>query len=413
MMLAIGLGSLSAVRHLRAWGHWRDAQRALERHDLAAAREHLDRALEIWPDSASTHFQAARTARRMGLYDEAKVHLIRCEQLRWHADSIKLEFELARAQRGDLAGLEEKLLADVDQGHPDSVLILEALCRGYMGDYLLASKALRCLNQWLDRDPEAVQGLLWRGQLRCAFHDYVGGLADYKGALELDPDNDDIRLRLAEAWLEALAPAEAVNHFEHVLVRQPENPAALLGLARCRRELSQTDQANQLLDTLLRLEPQNAAALRERSSLALNAGQSAQAERWLRRAVHLDPYDETTNLLLSECLLRLDRERGRGFAPTVPWVFLYRWLHQVEAQAYRARYEFMLQDGERLKSLMAQVVKHQAHDAEVYYQIGTIHLRLGRLLEARAWLQMVLYLDSRHEHARQALQECQRRASPP
>jgi tetratricopeptide (TPR) repeat protein len=404
-VLAAGLAGVAVVRHLQAWGHAREAQRAVERHDLAGAREHLNRCLQVWPNSAPTRFQAARTARRLGLYDEAEIHLKRCQELGGDAASIKLERYLARAQRGDLPGVEEELRAEVDRDHPDSVLILEALCQGYRQSFVRLPAVMQCLDQWLDRDPNAVQALLWRGELRCTFHDAAGGISDYRRAVEIEPDNTDTRLSLAEALFDAHALTEASEQFERVLQQQPDNPSALLGLAGCRRDLGQPDPAAQLIDTLLRLQPENAAALRERGNLALNAGQLMPAARWLRQAVQLDPEDKLANFLLAECLTRLNEQRGSGWVLTAPWVLGAHWLMRLEALAYQARFQRRADDETRLNRLLAQAMSQHSRDPDVYYEIGCLFLRFGQVNEARQWLTSALYLNPGHAAARQALQE--------
>jgi tetratricopeptide (TPR) repeat protein len=400
---------VSAVRHLQAWSHARAAQAALERRDLTAARAHLAQCLEVWPKSASTHFQAARTARRLDLYDEAEMHLAQCQQLGGDVEAIKLEHYLARVQRGDWS-VQPDLAAALEQGHPDSVLILEALAKGYMEDlsYARAQVALCYLEQWLEREPNAVPALIWRGQLRSLRRDYVGAQADFDRALELDPDNDEVQLQLAEVLREALAPAKAAEQYVRVLDHQPEEPVALLGLARCRRDLGQVDQAIALLDRLLRRQPDNVAALIERSQLALGGGQPAQAEAWLRCAVGLNPYDRLANALLSECLLQLDRRRSPAVLPTAPWVLVYCWVNQLEARAYQARSQQLNQDEARLQALMVQVMQGQARDPGVYCELGTLYLRFGQVKEAREWFGMALTLDQGYEPARRAFNQCQR-----
>jgi tetratricopeptide (TPR) repeat protein len=409
LLLATGLGSVSAVRHLRAWGHARDADRALAQRDLAGAREHLARCLEIWPNSAPTHFLAARTARRLDLYDEAEEHLTRCQQLGGDVAAIKLEHKLARAQRGDWT-VEQELVDAVDHDHPDAVLILEALTKGSMKNlsYARVMRTMGYLQQWLERDPDAVPALIWRGQLRCLAHDYVGGEADLKRALELDPENVQAHGQLAEALREGFDPATAAEHYEQVLRRQPEDATALLGLARCRRDLGQADQAIPLLDTLLRQQPDNAAAMTERGGLAMDQRQPTRAEPWLRRAVRLNPYDSTATRLLAACLLRLERQRSPTFMATAPWLLVHCWLKQLEARAYQAKSQQMTDDAARLQVLLPQVLQKGTHDPGVAYEIGMIYMRFGQWDEARDWFGIALSLDKYYQPAREAIQRCQR-----
>jgi tetratricopeptide (TPR) repeat protein len=231
--------------------------------------------------------------------------------------------------------VEEPLLDAVDRNSPDSVFILEALCQGYMEKDSQPPRVLRCLNLWLERNPRAVQALIWRGDLRYSSQDSTGAISDYKRALEIDPENDDTHLHLAVVLFISHTPSEAAEHYQRVLTRQRDNDAALFGLALCCRDLDQANRACQLLDTLLQLQPEHAAAARERGNLALSAGQLSLAEHWLRRAVRLDPDDKIANLLLYRCLTRLI---SRPALLLDPWAWLSHLVIQLEADAYRARY---------------------------------------------------------------------------
>src|SRR5439155_24567809 len=151
----------------------------------------------------------------------------------WPAEEVTLERDLIRAQRGDVAGVENQLLRFIEHDHPDTLLILEALCQGYIKSYRLPH-ALRCLERWLERRPDDVQALLWRAEVEQLRSSTQEALADYRRVVELSPEHDSARLRLAELLAAEHQPAEAVPHFERLRQRQPANPPVLLGLARCR-----------------------------------------------------------------------------------------------------------------------------------------------------------------------------------
>src|SRR5262249_19770683 len=127
--------------------------------------------------------------------------------------------------------------------------------------------------------------------------------ADYRRAVEMDPEYDDARLLLAQSLLDhAQQPAEATGHLELLRARQPHNAEVLLTLARCRRQLGRLDEARALLDGLLGAEPGNARALAERGRVALASHQEAEAEAWLKKALDADPHSREQLYLLYECL---------------------------------------------------------------------------------------------------------------
>src|SRR5207302_3192248 len=129
---------------------------ALEARDFTLAQARLGSCLKTWPNSADVHLLAARTARRAGTFDDAEHHLKECQRLGWPPEEVRLERDLIRAQRGDLAGVENQLIRFVEHDHPDTFPIRAALCEGYIKSYRLP-QAFRCLELWLERRPNEVE----------------------------------------------------------------------------------------------------------------------------------------------------------------------------------------------------------------------------------------------------------------
>src|SRR5262249_49096526 len=152
-------------------------------------------------------FLAARTARRAGAYDDAERHLRAYQQLDAVPEALELERALLRVQRGDTTSFESYLLACGKKDHPDSLLILEALLKGYIKTYRL-SRAAYFLSLWLEREPTDVQALLWRGEV--AERRQSSEAADfYRRAAEADPEHEEARLHLADALVRLRRYAEA------------------------------------------------------------------------------------------------------------------------------------------------------------------------------------------------------------
>jgi tetratricopeptide (TPR) repeat protein len=381
----LGLGSYFLVLNLWAEYHFRAAQRALQRRDFAQARAHLGPCLKVWPRGARTHFLAARAAWRTGLYDEADEYLAVCQRQQGTADALQLERALMRAQRGDPA-VEDFLSSRVQQDDPETTLILEILIQNYVSSYRL-THALAALNAFLQRQPNDIQALLGRGWVWEQFFDFGAAVADYRRGVELDPDNDTARLRLAETLLVTGPAHAALDHFEHLRRRQPGNPAVLLGLGRCRRQLGQLDDARPLLDGLLARLPSNtpdqdAAVLSERGRLALDEGKPAEAEGWLRQAVALAPSDRPAAYNLYHCL----RQRGQTD----------------EARQYQVKLERIDADLKRIDEVLKEVLQ-SPDDPCLRYEAGVIFLRNGETQKGLRWLSMALRQDPWHRPAHRAL----------
>jgi tetratricopeptide (TPR) repeat protein len=395
---ALGLAAWLIGRQVWADVHYRRAMKALQQADLmqrranlALAREHLADCLRIWPDSAETHFQAARAARRAGDSEDARQHLDRAAKLGWVAEAIELEQALSRAQQGDVTSVERVLADFVEEGHPDKVLILEALAQGYMRTYQLPH-ALACLHTLLQVQPDAVPALLWRGQVRLLMGKADEALDDYRHALELDPEEDAARQKVGDLLLAAHKAAEALPHFVRLCQRRPDDAEAGLGRARCLLDLRRTKEAADLLDALVLAHPEHAAILRERGKVALDAGDAAAAEKWLRRSYALAPFEHETAYSLHQCLQRLGQ--------------------QAAAQEFQELGDRIDADRKRLEELK-RAVSASPHDPSLRCEMGRILLRNRQDREGLRWLESALREDPRHTPTREALAKYYRDTSRP
>jgi tetratricopeptide (TPR) repeat protein len=393
----LALLGFAGLRHLEAWSHYHHALAALDRRDFAGARTHLDICLEVWPRSASTHFLAARTARRANSLDEALDRLAVCERLGGNAEAVLLEKDLVAVQHHGLyPEVENRLRACLAQDHPDTVLILEVVTDRLMMQYRL-TEAQELLDLWLKNQPGDRLALVRRGWVR----EHLGNLNDaiqaYQAALDADPEwdrgeQDSIRLRLAQLLLQKARPREAARHFEVIRERQPTSPEVLLGLARCRRQLKDPAGARQLLDSLLARHPDDGQALGERGRLALDQGDRRRAEQWLRQAAARCPHDQQILHNLYTCLEAAGKK--------------------TEAEPYWARLNQIKADQQRMRGLMKAIMR-SPDDAELRYQIGQIFLRNGLMDDGQRWLTSALANNPHHAGAHRALADYYRTSGRP
>ncbi|HEV3256700.1 MAG TPA: tetratricopeptide repeat protein [Gemmataceae bacterium] len=394
LVCVLAVVGCAIYRQVWAEIHYRRAEEALTRSvrskgpaPLAEARNHLACCLKVWPNNPRVNFLMAQAARRAGDPDEAARCLRRAEQLGWVAEAIDLEKALAAVQQGDLERLEPVLASFVQRDHPDKLLILEALVQGSRRTYQLA-RALAYLDTWLGFQPDSVRALVWRGETLLLVGRNQDALADYRKAIELDPQEDEARLKVAELFLAAHQPDEASTHFTELLHRHPDQCDALLGLARCRVEEGNTAEAVDLLDQLLSLQPEHGGALAERGKIALDAGSPVDAEEWLRRAARVAPFERETLYNLYRCLTRNGHTR--------------------EAEDCLARIQRIDKDRKRLDELKTAVMA-APHDASLRCEMGVILLRNGQDKEGVRWIQSALHEQPGYDAARQALEDYYRR----
>jgi tetratricopeptide (TPR) repeat protein len=394
--LACIMALVGYVVYPQVWAevHCRRAEEALARSlrvkgtaTLAEARDHLACSLKVWPNKPRINFMMAQAARRAGDLEEAGQYLGRAEKAGWVMEAIDLEKALAAVQKGDLERMEPVLASFVQRDHPDKLLILEALVQGCRRTYQLP-KALTYLDTWLGAQPDNVRALMWRGETLLLSGRHTDALADYRKVIELDPQEGEARLKLAELFLVLHQPADASIHFSELLKQQPDQPEALLGLARCRVEQGDAAEATNLLDRLLSLQPEHAGALAERGKIALDAGKLSDAEKWLRHAARIAPFERETLYNLYRCLT-VNGPAG-------------------EAEECLARIKRIDEDRKRLDELKTAIIL-APHDASLRCEMGLILLRNGQDKEGVRWLQDALREQPEHAAARQALDDYYRR----
>lgn len=367
-----------ALLGCEGWANWheRAARKALAEEEFGEARRHVELALEIHNRRASTNLLAARIERAAGDYSKAEQYLIRCKELDGVTESLQMEWLLLRCERGEVDELAPALLDAVAQGHAASAEILESMARVYMTQtrYL---EALGILDKWLALTPDSPRALDWRGWVNNQLDHRGQAIDDYERALQLRPGRSNVRLRLAELFIDSTRHPEALPHLEQLRSEQYADLDVLVGLAACRVVQGRIDEARQLLDEVLAANPNHFAALRQRGNLEREAGQYAEAERWLRRALDQKPLDPLARYSLHLTLLaQPDR--------------------QAEAEQERLRWERDRQVTSRLTRLVRTELLAHPNDPDLAAEAGELLLRLGEDRRGLYWLNKALSIAPEH-----------------
>ncbi len=384
-LIAVGLG-LSGAQLWAAY-HFRAARGALDRYHAAEAGDHLEACLKVWPDDPDVVFLAARAARRSGLFNAAEDFLNRYQDLRGRDDDLVLERTLLTAERGDVDEVLKFCKAKVAANDPAAPLILEALARGCLRPYpYRLNDANWAIHTWQEREPNNPMALLLRGRLDHERFADTAAAAAFRRALEIDPELDEARDRLAQMLLDINQPAEALPHIEYLRRRRPNDSGLAVLLAQCLDLLGRQEEAERLLDEVLARHPDFGAALGLRGKLALQAGQYAEAETWLRRAQERGPGGDTSLLPAQQkCLFQSGQtDKAQALMPQVK-----------QAQ----------EDMERLDKLVAEDIQDHPDNADAQYEVGTILLRMGVYDEGLRRLENATRLNPRHVKAHEALAE--------
>ncbi len=384
--VALGLGLLSGP--LRGEYHLRRARAAAEAQDFPRAYGQAVQALRLRPGLADAHLLAARCARRAGLLKEAAEHLEAFQVLHKSIpEEARLEWRLLHAQEGRLGDVEPALRRDVDGGHADRALMLEALVQGYMKleQYDVGQAALAKL---LAANPESVWGIYWRGRVMERGGKVDEAEADYRQVLARSPDHVEARMRMTELLL-GDRPGEALGHVDYLLRLRPDDAGLRVARAVCLKAMGDADAAARVLDDVLADHPDDARALSERGLVAVQSGRATEGEKWLREAVRLRPAAEDTHYHLYQCLAQQPGRAAEARRQFEEW-------HQAKEEA------------NRLMELGTVLRAKALHDPALMHEWGTLLLKAHHDEQALACFDLALRLRPDYQPTHRALEEYHR-----
>jgi len=367
--------------------HWRKAEAAIHDREFLLARDHLNKCLEYWPFNGELHFLMARTCRRAGDRAGWSFHLFAAERLQWPKEQIELEHRLYEAQTGNVWSTEETLENYLQDEHADYELVFEALAEGYFVNNS-SPDLQRLTSQWLQLFPDAWLPHIYRGHAYSLESSQNQALAEYRHALELNPEHEPARIWLANALTDTGQFQEALQLFEVSLQNNPGNGQALYGLASCQLSLGNAQGARQTLRQLLAVNQDNVQALILQARVEIAEEQPEQALHWLRQAERLAPRQPDIVHPMLVVLRQLNQNR--------------------EAEKYQRRQQEITELNERLKKLRMQFRK-DSNSASLRMHIGHMYLLLGHQEQAQEWLQSALRLDPSLDDAQKELDELSKR----
>ena len=168
--------------------------------------------------------------------------------------------------------------------------------------------AREALARWRQDAPDDPDPWVLEGQVAERVGDEFDEIAShYQEALDLAPDRDDVRLRLAEILQMGGRHDEAAVEFESYLSRNPEDPEALASAGLNELGRGRFAEADRLLSAALGRDPEHLEALKGLARLRQQTGRLEEALESLDRAAELEPDDPEIAYQQSLLLARLGR----------------------------------------------------------------------------------------------------------
>jgi tetratricopeptide (TPR) repeat protein len=349
-----------------AYSELRAARADLDRYKFPAAEEHLSRCLAIWPTRADVWLLAGQAARRREDYARAEECYTQVHKLNDGQPTDELNFErvLMQAQLDPDDKL-EYLRPLVEAHDPRSNLILEAMVRGYMRRHRFLDAGFLA-NVWLERKPDDPYALLCRGAVRDQLGPRVQCVEDFQRVLEIDPDQEEARMRLTRSLLDLARPAEALRTIGPLVEKYPNEPKVLIALAECQDAVGEQARAEATARMVLSLQPDHEEALVLLGKLLVDRDQLDEAERHLRRALKLRPSLYQARHQLHRVLVSTKRDQ--------------------EAEEVKASLASSSKDTVRLAALFTDELPKAPRNPAHYLEVGQIFLRASEPAVAVHWL---------------------------
>jgi tetratricopeptide (TPR) repeat protein len=380
LLLAIG-GTVGIYGY--AVRQWRQAQTAVRERRPTDANANLQFCLRIWPSDPNVHRLAARAARMAGDYPAAEQHLTRCLEIESGAsEDTQLEFLLLRAQSGEVEEVEAILLLFVERQHRDSELILETLAGVHMHN-LRYGPAFSRLSEWIRQFPNTARPYHYRGWVLERLNQPSSAMEDYHRALQLYPNLDRVRLRVAEMYLEDKEPLRALPHLELLLARNPNQPEAQARLGQCRFMQGRHAEARKLLERASAALPHDTTTQLFLARLDIFDQDPARAEKRLRSILASDLSDTEARYTLVTTL-RLQRR-------------------DAEAEAEMVEYDRQREVLDRANKLLQVEAKHPSRNPQAAFEIGSLLLGIRHDRQGLHWLDEALVRDPNHRATHELL----------
>ena len=172
-----------------------------------------------------------------------------------------------------------------------------------------SERVTKFLDTFIEEHPDSLHAVLARARWRTrSADDPQGFLQDYARAVELAPNDAQIRLERASVYMDLRDYEAALHDLDHAVEASPSDPDLLLARARCFERLGDAAAALGEYDAVMALRRGDDVALRQAVRLAFGERDFERALSWLERAPKRGAREEYATLLQVHTLAALGRK---------------------------------------------------------------------------------------------------------
>ena len=395
---AVAAAGLVAAAAL-AWGPVSSAV-ALERGRAASARHDRRAAADLFAAAAARDpadpllaFEAARSARRAGDFEDdpaaLDAALTRAARLGADPEDVRRERILAAAAAGQLEG-RDGVLGDLPALLADDRGDLPAVCEAYVRGFCVNHRFVETwnlLDGWGRAAPEDPEVPYRRGVVSASLDSHDEAKEYFRAALAIDPRHAEAAHSLASLLRGGNAEerAEALAVIEPVASADPHAPQVQREYGLALRDAGETRRALGPLRRAVAADPADLDLRRPLAETLLAAGDAAGALETIAPLAAAWPADWRAQFIRGRALRRLGRtdEADAAFAAV--------------AEANRSRGD--------LAPLIRHLVEtpRAGHTADDYARVGLLILEHEDRLEGAGYLAAALAADPAHGPAHAGL----------
>lgn len=353
-----------------ALSHFNLGRLALSDEDLATAKEHLETAVRLAPNFGEAHRALGEVLTTLGQSSAANQHLNQAE----HGGARpEVQDPLLLGLRR--AGLDAAVLAS------DAILL---------ATNQMFSQADEKLGTATEIAPDAPVVLNARGVVRALQGRYDEAVTAFQSLLKRHPNDVATLADLAYALAQRGDNAEAEQHFRRALELAPNDPLVVRRFAAYLESQGRADEARDKLQTAIAHNPDEAELHYLLGDLLFKQGDLGSAAEALTSALEQSPQHVRARFLLGE----IRRQQGDMVAAREQW-----------EQTIQSNPRFL--DG--YAGLAAiHLDQNETAEAERIFQAGLEHLpNAPTLLNGLAWIRAT-HPDAEHRNGQQAVQLAQR-----
>ncbi|MGB7745811.1 MAG: tetratricopeptide repeat protein, partial [Verrucomicrobiia bacterium] len=277
----------------------------LQRGEVDEAMVHYQKALEIKPDSAETHYNLGDVLLQQGKVDEAIAQYQKALEI--NPDYAETHYNLGNALlkkgRVDEAISQYQMALQINPDYAEAHINfgIALLQKGNVDE------AIAQYQTALEIKPNSAETCYHLGNALLQKGRVDEAIAQYQKALEINPENAEAHNNLGNAQLKTGKVDEAIAQYQKSLEIKPDNAEAHYNFGNALLKMGKVDEAMVHYQKALQIKPDYAEAHSNLGGVLLQRGKADEAIAHFQKALEVMPDNAIVRNNLNNALLQKSR----------------------------------------------------------------------------------------------------------